>query len=181
MTLSQDISTSTADNVTFYLTSWPKGLDVVKNFTVLVELDDYPTSTPYEQQVNFTYRECYPDDFSGPLIVLEEMTVGDDGVALDTEFDQHPCNYEQIYTITVIDKETGAEIDVPGVIGPDGEITLIDGPTSRDVGSYEIIYCSTILNSINTTECISYDLDIVHKPTDTIYSETPDFLLELEN
>ena len=48
MTLSQDISTSTADNVTFYLTSWPKGLDVVKNFTVLVELDDYPTSTPYE-------------------------------------------------------------------------------------------------------------------------------------
>ena len=42
--------------------------------------------------------------------------MGDDNKEIDTEFSQWPCDYEQEFNITVIDKKTGQVVDVPGFI-----------------------------------------------------------------
>ena len=88
-----------ADNITFYLDSYPNGKDLTTNFTMRVSLRNYPSSYYYSQVVNVTYRECFPEDFSGPMIHVDPMTVGDEGFEIDTFFDQYPCNYVQEYTI----------------------------------------------------------------------------------
>ena len=85
-----------------------------------------------------TYRECFPTDFSGPEVELDEITVGDDGFEVDVKFDQYPCDYRQEYTVIVIDKKTGEEIEVPGFLTPDGEVVIIDTPEGRDIGEYEV-------------------------------------------
>ena len=144
-----------------------------------VSLIGYPTSYPYYQLVNITYRECFPEDFSGPNITVDEMTVGDDGFELDVFFDQFPCDYPQEYTVTVIDKETGFEIDIPAFINPDGEIILIEIPENRDIGEFEVIVCSKIYNFYETESCIDFDITVVPEPTNTTYTEEPDFLLDV--
>lgn len=52
-----------ADEVIFTLDSFPTGLDLSVNFTLMSELSMYPTSTPYLQEIMLTYRECYPENF----------------------------------------------------------------------------------------------------------------------
>ena len=53
-------------------------------------------------------------------------------------FDQAPCDYTQTYEVTVIDKNTGKEIDVPGFITPDGDVIIFDTPAGVDIGDYEV-------------------------------------------
>ena len=126
------------DNLTFNIQSYRSGYDLKANFTLKVELSSYPTSYPYYQTVEVTYRECYPEDFSGPEVETPEMTVGDDGFNIDVFFDQFPCDYEQEYTIKVIDKKTGFQVDVPGFIDHNGDLVIIKTPEGRDIGEYEV-------------------------------------------
>lgn len=76
------------------------------------------------------------------------------------EFSQYPCNYDQTYTVTLKDKTTGAEVELPAFMTPDGEIIILDSPTNNDVGEYEVTVCSTISNSLQTTECVDFDLNV---------------------
>ena len=168
-----------ADDLNFELKSFKNGADRYANFTMKVELIGYPTSYPYYQLVNITYRECFPEDFTGPEIKLDEMTVGDEGFELDVFFDQFPCDYPQEYTVTVIDKETGFEIDIPAFINPDGEIILIEIPENRDIGEFEVIVCSKIYNFYETESCIDFDITVVPEPSNKTYTEEPEFLLDV--
>ena len=149
--------------------------------TVLIALADYPTAKPYYQFVNLTYRECFPDDFKGDYIEDKTITVGDDNFEIDTDFNQWPCDYVQEYNMTVIDKKTGQIVDIPVFIDQDGEMIIIDSPKGRDIGDYEIIVCSTIHNSVNTSACTSFDLIVEPEPTDIIYTKEPEFLLDLSD
>ena len=164
-----------------FLTSWETGLEVTKNMTVKVSLYEYPSATPYYQFVNVTYRECFPDDFKGEYIEDQKIMVGDDNYNLDTNFNQWPCDYKQEYNITIIDKKTGQIIDLPCFIDQNGEVILIDTPKGRDIGEYTVIICSMIHNSVSTSACTDFDLEIEPEPTDIIYTKEPEFLLDLED
>ena len=83
--------------------------------------------------------------------------------------------------MTVIDKKTGQVIDIPAFLDQDGEIIIVDMPRGRDIGDYEVIVCSMIHNSVNTSACTSFDLEIKPEPTDIIYTKEPEFLLDLDN
>lgn len=151
-----------ADSVTFTLESFPSGLDLQVNFTLKSELSSYPMSTPYYQDISLTYRECYPENFEGPFVSVDEMMVGDDGFPIDVTFPQWPCDYEQTYNVTVIDKKTGREIQIPSFITPEGQVIIIETPDNRDIGEFEVFVCSTIYNSENTTACMEpFDLKVV--------------------
>lgn len=70
-------------------------------------------------------------------------------------------------------------IVVPAFISPDGDIILIDPPKGGDIGEYEVRVCSKILNSIETTECISFDITVVPQPDGRTYTEEPEFMVVL--
>lgn len=110
------------------------------------------------------------------------MTVGDDGFPIDVTFPQWPCDYEQEYNVTVVDKKTGRKIVIPSFITPDGQVIIIETPDNRDIGEFEVFVCSTIYNSENTTACMEpFDLVVVPEPSGEVYTEEPDFLLALKN
>ena len=70
-----------------------------------MKLVEYPTSTPAEFVITITYRECYPYDFSGPIIEDITMKVDDTGPEIDFFFDQYPCSWNQTYEITITTKD----------------------------------------------------------------------------
>ena len=78
--------TYNSDEITFSLESWPTGLDLHANFTLMIELEQYPTATKFYVPVNLTYRECFPTDFSGPDILPQELSVGGEGFEIDVGF-----------------------------------------------------------------------------------------------
>jgi len=174
-------TTGAAGELNLFLDSYETGLEVTRNMTIRVGLADYPTAKPYYQFVNMTYRECFPDDFRGSYIEDQEITVGDDNYDINTEFNQWPCNYKQEYNITVIDKDTGQVIDIPAFLDQDGEIIIIDTPKGKDIGDYEVIVCSMIHNSIQTSACTEFDIIVNPEPTDIIYTKEPEFLLNLDD
>lgn len=57
-----------ADDFSMSLLSERTGTEMTANATLHIELEKYPTSIPATFQVNLTYRECFPTDFSGPFI-----------------------------------------------------------------------------------------------------------------
>jgi len=146
-----------------------------------MELSAYPTSIPAEFTIGLVYRECFPFGFGGPIVEPLEMSVGEKGLEVDMFFDQFPCTWEQEYFVEIVDKKTGAIIQVPAFITPDGEVILIDTPDNRDIGSYEIRVCSTIYNFLNTTSCTSFDLVVIPVPEVIIWSVEPEFMVNLED
>lgn len=131
-----------------------------------------------------TYRECFPANFAGPEIELPEITVGDEGFELDVKFDQAPCTYQQEYSVEVVDKKTGQVITTPAFISPDGKIIIIDTPEDENVGEYEVKVCSKIFNSLETTECTSFEIKVVPLPepeVEIIYTEEPQFMVVLQD
>lgn len=170
-----------AGELNLFLESYETGLEVTRNMTVRIGLVDYPNAKPYYQLVNMTYRECFPDNFQGAYIEDIEITVGDDNFNVDTDFNQYPCNYEQEYNITVIDKKTGWVIKIPAFLDQNGQIVLIDTPKGRDIGDYEVIVCSMIHNSVQTSACTEFDVKVKPEPTDIIYTKEPEFLLNLDD
>lgn len=61
------------DDFFMRLASYNKGTTVTANATLTIDLEWYPSSTPAFLQVNMTYRECMPQDFSGPEVVVPEL------------------------------------------------------------------------------------------------------------
>ena len=58
------------------LNSERTGTTLVANATLLIDLELYPTSTPAIFQVNLTYRECFPNDFSGNFLEDQVLIIG---------------------------------------------------------------------------------------------------------
>ena len=97
-------------------------------------------------------------------------------------FDQHPCNYEQVYFVEVIDKATGEIFDtMPAFIEPDGEVIFINTPEGSDDGDYSIQVCSTIMNSPETTDCTEFDLTVEASPSGEIIKVEPEFMVNLQD
>jgi len=57
-----------ADNLTLALRSEPTGIELQDQVTLIIRLNDYPSSTPAIFKISLTYRECFPSLFSGPKI-----------------------------------------------------------------------------------------------------------------
>ena len=72
-------------------------------------------------------------------------------------------------------------VDVDGFIDQDGNLVIFDKPTGRDIGEYEVIICSKIHNSVGTSACTDFDVEVEPEPTDIIYSKEPTFLLNLSD
>jgi hypothetical protein len=53
-----------------------------------------------------------------------------------SKFDQFPCIYQQEYSFEIADKETGAIVDVPSFISPEGEYILVGTAKTEHVGDY---------------------------------------------
>ena len=62
------VNSGFADDFSMELNSVTTGTTMIANATLQIDLELYPTSTPAIFKVNLTYRECFPLDFSGPLI-----------------------------------------------------------------------------------------------------------------
>mgnify|MGYP007004900297 CR=1 FL=1 len=65
-----------ADNFSMALNSERIGSTMIANTTLHIDLELYPTATPAIFQVDLTYRECYPTDFTGPFIEDQALLVG---------------------------------------------------------------------------------------------------------
>ena len=89
---------------------------MIANATLIIDLEQYPTSTPAIYQVNLTYRACLPVNFEGLDLEDQVLTVGQSGSDLIANFDQYPCLYRQDYSFFCFDHETGSEIEVPSFI-----------------------------------------------------------------
>lgn len=76
-----------ADDFSMNLASERTGTTMTANATLFIDLELYPSSTPATFQVNLTYRECFPVDFSGPFIEDQELMVGQTGSDVDSKFD----------------------------------------------------------------------------------------------
>ena len=125
----------------------------------MMKLEEYPTSTPALFEIMITYRECYPLDFSAPEIEDIEFKVGETGPEVDYFIDQFPCNWNQTYKITITNKD-GEMNEYPAFFDTDGTLIILDGPTTSDIGNYEVKICSTIDNALSTTSCTDFNLEV---------------------
>ena len=129
--------------------------------------------------MDLTYRECYPTQFTGPFIEDQALLVGQTGNDIDSKFDQFPCIYPQEYAFEIVDSETGAVIDVPSFITPEGEFILVGTPKTEHIGDYEAKVCSTIYNSLSTTACREFMITVSAIPNNKTVPIEPDFMLKL--
>lgn len=81
----------------------------------------------------------------------------------------------------MIDKETGKVIIIPSFITPEGEVIFIDPSKINDIGEYEVKVCSTIENSLLTTECISFEITVLPIPDGKTYTTEPEFMVNLSD
>lgn len=61
------------------LNSEPDGTVLRDYFTLVIKLEEYPTSVPASFDLMITYRECFPYDFSGPQIDDITLRVDEEG------------------------------------------------------------------------------------------------------
>ena len=80
---------------------------------VKIELEWYPTSTAAEFWVDLFYRECYPSNFQGSNIKLDDVTVGDPAFKVNANLNQAPCIFRQEYYVEVINAQSGRAIVLP--------------------------------------------------------------------
>ena len=163
------------------LNSEPSGTVLHDYFELIMKLEEYPSATPAVFKIMITYRECHPQDFSGPEIDDIEIRVGDKGPEIDFYFDQFPCQWNQTYDITITSKD-GETRELPAFIDTDGTLMFLDGPSSNDIGKYEIKICSTIKNALLTTSCTEFDLEV--KPqggANITVTKPPEWMIELKD
>ena len=75
-----------SDEFTLVLDSTTTGTLLMSKVIIKIELQLYPSSTPAELYADLYYRECFPMNFFGPDIVLDEVTVGDAAFEVDVTF-----------------------------------------------------------------------------------------------
>ena len=68
-----------ADDLALNVTSNATGTTLTANATLVIDLEQYPLSTPATFALNITYRECFPDNFIRPEVEPVSIQVGDDG------------------------------------------------------------------------------------------------------
>ena len=64
--MDKTISTNDADSISLSLKSETSGTQLTETVTLVIGLEDYPSSTPANFEINLVYRECFPKNFSVP-------------------------------------------------------------------------------------------------------------------
>ena len=109
------------------------------------------------------------------------MKVGGTNPPIDFTFDQSPCDWDQTYEL-VVTSQDGSNKVIPAFMSIDGTILLIDKPTAQDSGSYNIIICSQISNSVRTESCTDFSLTVeTVSGTNTTVILKPEWHADLEN
>lgn len=175
------VEIDSVDQISMVLSSESSGTVIKDYVTLITKLEEYPSATPAIFDLVLSYRECYPHDFSGPEIGDIELIVGEEGPEIDYFFDQFPCNWNQTYDITITGKD-GETKELPVFIGTDGTLMILDGPSVQDIGKYNVKICSTIKNSLLTTSCTDFDLEV--KPqggANITVTIKPEWMIELKD
>lgn len=76
-----------SDEFSITVTSEKTGTKLYDTFRLIVQLEDYPSSTPASFDVRISYRECFPYDFSGPKLDDMIIEIGGTSESLDIYFD----------------------------------------------------------------------------------------------
>ena len=50
--------------------------------------------------------------------------------------------------------------EYPAFFDTDGTLIILDGPSTKDIGEYEVKICSTIENALSTTSCTDFNFEV---------------------
>lgn len=116
MTTRKSDSLEGADVLQLKLKSFEVGPVIIEELIVVVQLKDYPEISHVVAAIKLEFRECFTDDFSGPIIERQIILVGDAPYSVLLPFKQAPCSFELEYEAVLVDLKTKDELSLPDFV-----------------------------------------------------------------